>query len=424
MKLIIEPKIALVDTKTKICVKKLPPLEKVKVTASMNLPWDQNEIYEAYAFFISDKNGEIDLSTQKPESGTYNWIDSMGLISSLKKVPSNEKNISQEFSIDNNFIIKISVECNGSIESESIERMFKNTNIKRQKINDKFIGELFYTGNSDNKTIILLGGSGGGMESIASIAGPLSSHGFNVLSVGYFGEEGLPKYLQEIPLEYFENVVSWIHNNPLLNSEIYLHGTSKGGELALLLASKYNDFTKVVANLPHAYCFQGLQGMVAAENVSSWSYQGLVLPYIKLDNNIFFEEQKRCISKNIPFGFANCYKNGVEVADNREEARIKVENSNADILLISGEEDNIWNTHDGCSEMIDVLRKNNYKHKYKLLSYKSMGHISLPVPNIIPISETLNMKMGDGVFSVGGTLKGNVFGQYDSWIKTIEFLKE
>ncbi|MDY7993421.1 acyl-CoA thioester hydrolase/BAAT C-terminal domain-containing protein [Paenibacillus polymyxa] len=49
-----------------------------------------------------------------------------------------------------------------------------------------------------------------------------------------------------------------------------------------------------------------------------------------------------------------------------------------------------------------------------------LGH-SLPLPFIIPLSETLNLKMGGGVFTCGGTLKGNSFGQSDSWQKTIEF---
>jgi hypothetical protein len=41
---------------------------------------------------------------------------------------------------------------------------------------------------------------------------------------------------------------------------------SKGGELALLLASRYPFIKKVAAFVPHAYSFQGL----AFKNVSSY----------------------------------------------------------------------------------------------------------------------------------------------------------
>ncbi|URJ45597.1 acyl-CoA thioester hydrolase/BAAT C-terminal domain-containing protein [Paenibacillus polymyxa] len=110
----------------------------------------------------------------------------------------------------------------------------------------------------------------------------------------------------------------------------------------------------------------------------------------------------------------------MERARNKEEARIKIENANANLLLISDHQDNIWNTHEACVEIMSILKKNNYKYKYNLLDYKDLGH-SLPLPFIIPLSETLNLKMGGGVFTCGGTLKGNSFGQSDSWQKTIEF---
>lgn len=159
---------------------------------------------------------------------------------------------------------------------------------------------------------------------------------------------------------------------------------------------------------------------MSGKNVSSWSYEGRSLPFIPVDNDIFYDHQRHCLEKNIPFGFTTTYKKSVERARNKEEARIKIENANANLLLISGHKDNIWNTHEACVEIMSILKKNNYKYKYNLLDYKDLGH-SLPLPFIIPLSETLNLKMGGGVFTCGGTLKGNSFGQSDSWQKTIEF---
>lgn len=55
--------------------------------------------------------------------------------------------------------------------------------------------------------------------------------------------EGTYKTLEEVPLEYFEKVFKWISENEITNTkEIFVHGTSKGGELALLLASRYKQF--------------------------------------------------------------------------------------------------------------------------------------------------------------------------------------
>jgi len=82
--------------------------------------------------------------------------------------------------------------------------------------------------------------------------------------------------------------------------------------------------------------------------VSSWSCGGTSIPFIPVDNNIFFEELKKGVENNVSFGFSSTYKRSIENAANREEARIKIENASADLLLICGESDNIWNSYDGC----------------------------------------------------------------------------
>jgi len=270
----------------------------------------------------------------------------------------------------------------------------------------------------------MLGGSDGNMSAITLMAAPLASRGFNVLMIPYFASEGLPEKLEKIPLEYFEKIFKWIENNEIISSkEIFIHGTSKGGELALLLASRHKQIKKVVAVEPHAYCFQALNGMNCGKNVSSWSHRGESIPFIEIDNNIFFEDQKKSIEKGIPFGFASTYKKSIEKAVNKEEARIKVENSEADIFMIVGKADNIWNSYDGSLVILDNLKKSNYKHKVELLICDGMGH-PMPVPYIIPIRDTLAMNMMGGVFSSGGTIEGNAGGQYKSWKRTIEFFME
>lgn len=421
MKLHIKPIVALVDEKIDITVTELEPRAKLKIIASMHFPWAVSEKYESFAWFTADSNGHVDLSKQKPDSGTYDYIDPMGIIASLRKIHSEGGNIAHNISIDENIFIDIVCESGQERECVRLERMFKLSELKRQPITDEFKGELFYTANANHQTIIMLGGSDGQLSALSLMAGPLASRGFNVLTVGYFNEEGLPKKLEEIPLEYFEKVFDWVKNNPLTQgSKIYVHGTSKGGELALLLASRYNVISKVAVSAPHSYCFQALDGLMAGRNVSSWSNEGKSLPFIPVDNNIFYEHQRNCAEKNIPFGLATTYNESVERARNREDARIRIENAHANLLLIAGHQDNVWNTYDACIEIMNILKKTNYKYRYELLDYKDLGH-SLPIPYIIPLSETLNIKMGLGMFTCGGTLKGNSYGQFDSWQKTIEF---
>ena len=250
----------------------------------------------------------------------------------------------------------------------------------------------------------------------------LASRGFNVLALAYFGEKGVSSSLAEIRLEYFERVFAWLAKNPVTDSkELYVWGGSIGGELALLLASRYPIITKVVAVNPHAYCLQGL----TFKNVSSWSYGGKSLPFIKFAWRSFLADVINCFIKNKPFGLTYTYKKSVELAKNREEARIKIENAQANILLFGGQKDDMWNTHDACVKVMEELATHNYPYAYQYVTYENAGHASY-APYIIPVGEmTAPMKIAPRlVFSPGGTLEGNAHALEDSWEKTIEFFSQ
>jgi dienelactone hydrolase len=420
MKLEIHSLVALCDEKINIYVSGLPSFGKIKINASMSLPWSKYEKYESYAWFTADINGNLDLSTQKPDSGTYNFIDSMGLIVSMKrKVINDGKDITQNISVSSSIFIDIVAECEEARVCAKLERQFMTPDVKNQKISDEFVGELFYTQNKANKTIVILGGSGGDLGATLPISALLASRGFNVLALAYFKEQGLPAKLAEIPLEYFERVFAWLMKNSITSGkEIQVLGISKGGELALLLASRYSVITKVAAFAPHAYCFQALN----FKNVSSWSYEGKSLPFISLKNHIVFTNIISCFIKNKPFGFTYSYKKGVNTAKNKEAARIKIENAKADILLFAGKQDNIWNANDGCVQIMDDLKKHSFQNNYNFFSYDNAGH-PFYAPYIIPAGETMLKMAPRLIFSSGGTLEGNSHAQADSWEKAIEFFR-
>jgi BAAT / Acyl-CoA thioester hydrolase C terminal./Acyl-CoA thioester hydrolase/BAAT N-terminal region. len=422
MKISIEQE-SFVDEKVHIKVSGLNPNSKLKASVKMELPWCSGEEFSSYAVFSVGETGEVNFDQSEPVKGTYQAADSMGLIYSLKQSRSVGKNIAENINIERPILMNLALESSSEKREIQLIRNFKAKDIVVKQISDGFTGQLFYQENSRNKTILMLGGSDGQLEGLTLMAGPLASRGFNVLIVPYFGANGLPEKLEEVPLEYFEKIFRWLESNEITKAkEIYLHGTSKGGELALLLASRYSQIKKVVAVEPHTYCFQALDGLMSGKNVSSWSYQGESIPFVAVDNNIFFEDCRNNIEKGIPFGFASTYKKSLEKANNKEAARIKVENSEADILLICGKKDNIWNSYDACPEILRNIKNHNYSHHVELLSYENMGH-PMPIPFIIPLSFTLEMPMNGGIFTSGGTVEGNAQGQYESFQKTIKFFK-
>ena len=45
-------------------------MERLKVSAQMSLPWAKSIKYESNAWFTADQKGNLDLSKQKPDSGS------------------------------------------------------------------------------------------------------------------------------------------------------------------------------------------------------------------------------------------------------------------------------------------------------------------------------------------------------------------
>ena len=188
--------------------------------------------------------------------------------------------------------------------------------------------------------------------------------------------------------------------------------------MALLLASRYPFITKVAAFWPHAYCFEGLN----FKNVSSWTYGGKSLPFIRFKKYWVFANMISCFIKNEPFGYTFTHKKALNATKNKEATRIKIENAKADILLFAGKQDNMWNSYDGCVQIMEELKKHNFQYHYDFFGYENAGHLSY-APYIIPVGEIMFKIAPRLMFSMGGTLEANAQAQVDSWEKAIDFFK-
>ena len=230
-------------------------------------------------------------------------------------------------------------------------------------------------------TVIFLGGSEGGKawsdtpEALGMLT-ELVDAGFTALSLAYFGVESLPKSLASIPLEYFEDAFAWLAEQPEVIPHRYaLVGGSKGGELALLLGSRYPQVQAVTAFVPASVVFQGL----SRKAESSWSHAGRGLPFVG-----FSLLASLAALQGMKTGaFLRTYTLALRNKKQAARAAIPVEKINGPVLLISGSNDEMWPSSRMCEQMEERLNAAGFvfSHTHLLLE---TGHNVTADPRFWP----------------------------------------
>jgi uncharacterized protein len=285
------------------------------------------------------------------------------------------------------------------------------------------IGTLFCPSTpGPHPAVVALGGVGGGLREGGAEA--LASEGFASLALAYFGVEGLPRELVEIPLEYFERAIARLRSQPEVDANrIALVGNSKGGELALLLGATYpEDVKAVIGYTPSAVVWQGIAFNREAYHggpKSPWSLRGEPVPFARFARPLPTEMVRMVgsyLGRQPIVGrvfYERTLKNETAVA----AAEIAVEKIDGPLLLISGTDDQMWPSTRLSEMVIERLKAHDHPFPYEHLRYEGAGHM-ITLPNAEPPTSWANR------YEVGGTREANEFANADSWTKVLGFLRK
>jgi len=278
------------------------------------------------------------------------------------------------------------------------------------------VGSLFKPGSpGPHPGIIVLGGSGGGLSSASYNAKMLASHGYAALALAYFNYELLPAWLIKIPLEYFGDAIQWMENHhDVTKNQIGVLGRSRGGELALLLGATFPELKAVVAYVPSHVVWEG------GWNMSSWTINGKQLDFVPRK---ITDKQKEALFKKPPYRLTPRFLLNLQNTSAVEKAVIPVERINGPVLLISGEDDQMWPSTLMSEKVMKRLSRFKHPFPYYHLSYEGAGHI-IGIPyypttilhGIHPVTKV--------DYAYGGNPKDNAFACTDSWPKVLQFLKK
>lgn len=227
-----------------------------------------------------------------------------------------------------------------------------------------------YLSHSESQPLIVAfgGGSGGNdweRNYLKDKRDEFLTRGFAVLAIGYFNTEQSPGTLDRISLNAISDSVLQIAKRfpQLDSSRIILLGASKGGELALNLASRFSHFKGVIALSTSHVSFPA---HTLAANTSSWQYNKQEVPYVPAP----LKTVVPALKGNLYEAFSIMLEDEAAVS----LAEIEVENINGPILILSGKEDEQWPATEMSDRIIDRLFKNNFRYSYSHLAFEG-GHV-------------------------------------------------
>ena len=245
-------------------------------------------LWSSSTTFHADDDGTLDTTTSSATAGGYAGVDPGGLVWSMTfstegrppdiYVPSPAANA-----------VALAVEVPGATLTRTVVRRGLPDGASVREVHaDGVVGRLVLPpGDGPFAGVVLLGGSEGGVDSQFSNAAVLASHGFASLSLGYFGLDGLPAQLVQIPLESIAGGIGWLAAQPEVAADrVAAMAISRGSEGLLATASLVADLPlrSIIAVSPASVSWGALGDDGTLPDTPSWTVGGQPVPFVAMSD--------------------------------------------------------------------------------------------------------------------------------------------
>jgi CMD domain protein len=376
------------------------------------------------AVFRADDHGVIDLSRHAPLEGDYSDVSPMGLIWSQAPIEAGKREV---FPADVSEPLTTGIEVigdDGRVLATALltQRLMAPGVQRREMRDDGCVGTLFLPATpGPHPVVLVLNGSGGGINEPRGAL--YASRGYAALALGYFKTPGLSDYISNTPLEYFRRALDWITRElQPAHDFIAVSGQSRGGELALLLGATYPErINAVIGYVPGAvvHSAQNAADPATGREGPTWLLDGEPLPHL-WENNRTASWQ--------PFDDGpppHRHERAIRTAllDNEavERARIRVEQIDGPVLLLSATDDGSWPSSDYSRMVVDRLEREKHAYPVRHLDFDKAGHaIVFPC---VPTTQLVYAHPVSGRISTGGgEPAANARADETSWREVLDFL--
>lgn len=382
--------------------------------------------FRSQARFLVGPDGRLDLASARPLAGSYAGVDPRGLFWSMQVT---DEPVAPATPIGE---VRIGAWA-GAQEIAHLEVKFrtKNEGLRREEIAE-FPGAVLLqppplqqqAKARKRAVIVLLGGAEGGSQAAAEEAPKLASRGFVVLGLPYYSPPAmpggprelpaLPADFADIPLERLEQVRDWIATRADLDADrIVLYGASKGAEYALLAASHFDWVHAVVAVAPSDVVWEGFGwGVGEAGTRASFALHGKPLAFVPMQG---FVEEYTAFFGGGDLHMRRPHDRGrASFPERVAAARIPVERFKGPLLLLAGQDDQLWNAAAMAHNILERRVQAGLPTIARI--YSDAGHYL----NGNGWAPTTHYDAGRE--KSGGTPAGNARAQADAWQHLQDFL--
>jgi dienelactone hydrolase len=252
----------LVDRLVHVRVTGLEAHERVELVAATQD--GQGTAWTSRTMLVADGDGDADLGARP-----------MRFLEAMSARPRRAAFVLPTPTLD----VRLTLRRGGSaIATTMIRRVTVAADVEQWPVTERgLLGTHFVPPGAGPRPALLLLGGGEGGDATPPIGRLLASHGIEVLTLAYFAGPGLPRHLKRIPLEYFHRALLWLRAQPRVDPRrVGIAGLSRGGELALLLASTWPELPdRVAALVPSAFVFPS----AVDRHVAAWTLHGRDVPF-------------------------------------------------------------------------------------------------------------------------------------------------
>ncbi|MGL5839670.1 MAG: acyl-CoA thioester hydrolase/BAAT C-terminal domain-containing protein [Sphingorhabdus sp.] len=363
------------------------PGEKLTVVAIRSLPvwrpdasgnWaPQPTRFTAWADVQADTKGRVDLASATPIAGSYKMADPLALLWSgypdgRDEIPGYLRGVAADMKQN----VRILLMKDGKqIASAALPLAEDVEDLRISTVQQPGLVGVFAAPKNGRKlpTLIVLHGSeGNNIEKARSNALTYAQQGFATLAIAWYTlpyepAEHVPTSGHLIDVNQLERARDWLMQQPEADTRrLGLWGQSKGGEFAMLAASRFSWVKAAVGCVPSDIVWQGFgEGENTPPPRSTWVFDGKPLPFVPLypvvegryrDNTDRYERSRR-------FN-----------ADAAQAARIPIEKTNARLLLIAGDRDEVWASGTMARNLADRMSMAGKGKQVQSLLFAKAGH--------------------------------------------------